>query len=526
MEYYIKEIKQNRSAPRIYLDNAQAARAGFAPGDTYEIRQEDGRRLSLIAHKDGSRTVTGRVNPKTGQKSIPVIDINSHKILSLFEGMDAVRMIVRPGAIIFLPLASEIAKEERMNRLAEKVAKHQPLLAGSLTHGVGILAHAIHTGLNRAGVKADLAFANEIREDLIDHARVHNPSWSVNTMGLAAPMQELVQDQWLMSKLPKLEILDMSLPCSGASKAGASKLGLSKMEDHEHVGHLAFAALVIISHVQPAILVLENVVSYSNSGSAQILRKQLRDMGYNIHETQVSGKDFGCIEDRVRWCMVATTEGIEFSFDNIVPAITQVTKIKDIVDESIGPDDPSWSRNEGLKAKEQRDIAAGKGFRLPIVNLEDTHVPTIRAGYQKRGSCDVQLAHPTDPDLSRLFTGDEHARLKGNSLELLGETSDAFKHRTLGQAVQERVFQPIGQRMGEALLAAKPYAQRKRVEAIRAISNGLQDGMGYSDSPQMIDIVKSVAPDVAAQAQLALDGGTVIEQPKPRRKRLGGGGIG
>ena len=54
---WIKQLGQNRGSPRIYLDGLQAVRAGFSPGDKYDI-VIDGDKLVLAANKDGSRVVS------------------------------------------------------------------------------------------------------------------------------------------------------------------------------------------------------------------------------------------------------------------------------------------------------------------------------------------------------------------------------------------------------------------------------------------------------------------------------------
>ncbi len=81
------------------------------------------------------------------------------------------------------------------------------------------------------------------------------PAASAAAVPLSAPMQELIQDTWVLDKLPKGEVMELGLPCSGASVAGKSNLGLAKMEDHPHVGHLVHAALVLIARLQPAALI-------------------------------------------------------------------------------------------------------------------------------------------------------------------------------------------------------------------------------------------------------------------------------
>lgn len=443
---WIKQIGANRGAPRIYLDGLQAIRSGFSVGDRYDI-VVDGEKVVLTANPDGSRIVSKK---KKGDTECPVIDINSRELLFIFEGMQSVRVIVQHDRVVLLPLASETRKKERLSRLRGKIMNGTPIQMGSLSHGGGILSHAIHAGLRESGIDVELAFANEIREDLIDQAAENNDSWNDQTQVLNLPMQELAQDEWLLRQLPKLEILEMGLPCSGASKAGKSKRGLSMMEDHPDVGHLVVAALIILDKTQPAYVLLENVPEYANSASAQILRHQLRDMGYSTCEAILSGKEFGCLENRVRWCLVAHTHGTTFSFDEITPKVKVVQLLGEVLDD-IPDNDPSWRSVNYLKVKERRDKADGKGFSMQFVDPSSHSVPTIRKGYAKGGSTDPRVRHPTNPELSRLLTPIEHAKIKGVPSALIDGLSATIAHQELGQGILYNPFEAVGKRIGEHL---------------------------------------------------------------------------
>src|SRR3546814_10164730 len=65
------------------------------------------------------------------------------------------------------------------------------------------------------------------------------------------------------------------------------------------------------------------------------------------------------------------------------------------------------------REKEERDIAAGKGFRMQIFQPDSTKIATLTRGYAKIRSTDPKLQHPTDPTLLRQITPVEHARIKG-----------------------------------------------------------------------------------------------------------------
>lgn len=252
--YYIKKIGQNRGAPRLWLDR-QTERAGFEPGQRFNVVVH-GQTVVLQANPDGSRIVSGK---KDGDKTNPIIDLNSRELLALFDGMSSIRVAVKQGQIFLMPLASELKKQERFGRLRQKLEAGDPLTVGSLSHGGGVLSHAIHSGLKQAGVDNRLAFANEIREELLEHASIHNDAWDENTQLLAAPLQELAFDERGVADIPKVEVMEMGLPCSGESRAGKAKRGLSQGEAHPEVGHLVVGALVILSKANPAAVVFENV---------------------------------------------------------------------------------------------------------------------------------------------------------------------------------------------------------------------------------------------------------------------------
>jgi DNA (cytosine-5)-methyltransferase 1 len=444
--YYIKKIGQNKGAPRVWLEGSQTAKAGFAPGQRFDIHVE-GQTIVLQANPDGSRVVSSK---KAGDSLNPVIDINSKELLAIFDGMSAIRVAVKEGQIYLVPLASELKKQERYKRLKTKLQTGEPLALGSLSHGGGILDHAIHSGLQAAGIDSKLAFANEIREELLEHAAIHNDAWSENTQIFAAPMQELAFDERGLANIPKTEALVMGLPCSGASKAGKAKRGLIHPESHPEVGHLVVSALVILSKSNPAIVILENVPHYANSASADILRNQLRDMGYNTHERILNGKQWGTLENRDRWVMVAVTHGIEFDFSQLIPPDARAMRLGDVL-ENVPLDDPRWSKMQYLKDKEVRDAAEGKNFKMQIFTEESEHIGTLTKGYAKVRSTDPKIQHPEDPDLLRQITPEEHARIKQVPVHLITGLSNTIAHEVLGQSVVYTPFKDLGQEVGQVL---------------------------------------------------------------------------
>lgn len=445
--YIVRKLGTHRGSPRVFLDINVMEDAGFAPGRTYNREiDSDRKRLTLSLEPNGSFVVSRK--EKSG-KLLPVIDINNSKDLGMFEGHEAIRVVIEDRKIHILPIASEAKRAERLSRLKAGL-ELDSIKTGGISFGGGVLDHAAHAGLADAGIHAELALANEIDEDLLAHATSYNDIWCKTTLGIAAPMQELVQDHAAMGRLPQVDIFCGGIPCSGASKAGKSKRGLDMMESHPVVGHLVASALMIINRINPSVVVIENVAPYADTASAQILRHHLRDSGYEVQETVLAGKDFGALEDRVRWFLVAATKGITLDISDLAPAVRPVKRLNSVL-ENIPEDAADWRTFSYLKEKEVRDQERGNCFAMQVVTPESTSCPTLRKGYQKAGSTDPLLAHPTNPDLLRQFTVAEHARIKEIPEHLVNGLGVVAGHALLGQSVTYSSVRALFNRIGQSL---------------------------------------------------------------------------
>lgn len=446
MDYLVKNVGSHRGAPRLYFQTRMLAKAGLKPATRYKLEPVPfSPTLVLKADPAGDRVVSSK---ELNGKRVPVIDINSAKDLGPFDGMQAVKVVFKEGEIRISSLASEFNARERLRRLKQKI-QHGLGMSG-VAFGGGILDHAVHTGMKDAGLQVETVMVNEIDADLVEHATEANPVVTDKTMLVAAPMQELVQDDVAMASLPRSEVVVAGIPCSGASKSGKSKNGIQIMEQHPEVGHLAASFLMVLQRLQPAVGVIENVPDYTNTASACILRSHLRDMGYTTNEVVLNSLDFGCLEQRIRWFMVFATRGIEIDLEGLAPVARPVPRVRDILDPEVDPS--RWSCMEGLRAKEIRDKAAGKGFAMQIVTAESTRVGTIGKGYAKNRSTEPKLQHPDNDSLLRLFTGDEHARIKGVDPRLVAGLPETTKHVILGQGIAYAPVVALARRIGECVM--------------------------------------------------------------------------
>ncbi|UUZ66238.1 DNA cytosine methyltransferase (plasmid) [Polaromonas sp. P1-6] len=237
------------------------------------------------------------------------------------------------------------------------------------------------------------------------------------------------------------------------------------MENHPEVGHLVASAVMLINRINPAVVVIENVTQYAATASAQILRQHLRDSGYDVHEAELKAGDFGCLENRERWFLVAATRGIELALSDLAPALKTVRSVSEIL-EDVPPDSPEWRSFDYLKQKETRDAAKGNGFAMQVVTPQSVSVPVLRKGYHKGGSTDPLLAHPENPELLRQFTVTEHARIKEVPERLVHGMNKTDGHILLGQGIAYAPVAALFKRIGEGLQKWKSTVPALREQVV------------------------------------------------------------
>ncbi|WP_420213368.1 DNA cytosine methyltransferase (plasmid) [Burkholderia aenigmatica] len=448
----LRRIGSNKGTPRLWIDGEQAMRGGFVPGVRFTAKLDQERGMVIIeASEEGGRVVSKKV---VREREIPVIDIQNEGLLGNFVrmGLSAVRIVVQLRRIFVMPISSELRAKERLDRLKAKLEREEPLVMGSFSSGVGVLDRAAHVGFAQAGIRARLAVANEIRPDCMEHAVQRNPVYDAQTILLTAPMQEVAFDDWAMAQLPKLDVFTIGIPCSGASNAGRTKRKLTCPEAHPDVGHLVVPFLAAVAKTSPSVVVVECVPGWLNTASAAIARSMLRDLGYIVHETVLHAADWNMLEHRERMCIVAVTLGLEFSFDLVERPERQARKVGEVM-EAVALDDKSWSPLTYLKEKQERDAAAGKGFKMNVVDAESEKVYTLNKTLAKRQSTGTFIRHPIDPDLLRIPTVREHARCKGVWEDLVDGVTQTFGHELLGQAVSVPPFISVFNAIGRALQA-------------------------------------------------------------------------
>lgn len=459
-----KLAQDKRGNPRIWIEGRKLAAAGFVPEARYRMTIDSKRNtVTLEVDAKGDRIVSRR---KRRDDILPIVDIANAKALASLPAGGTLRIDFAAGRVIIEPSATDRRRAQREARTMQRLKTGQPLRVGSVSTGLGVLAKALHTGMTDAGVQTELAFSVEIDPDYQDLCAQRNPVWRKDTRAISMPMQEFAFDPAAIANLEQVDILEAGIPCTAHSLAGRAKKHLAMPEHDPVAGHLVVGFLAIVAACSPTCVIVENVPQYRDGASFAILVNQLTEWGYDVQDMLLKGEEHGCLEHRTRMALVATSKGM--SAGDLLPPVALATPVLSDILEDIPDDSPLWSEMRYLRDKEERDIEAGKGFRMQILQPDATKVGTIGRGYAKVRSTEPKLAHPTNPNLLRQFTPIEHARIKGVPEQMVSDIPVTMAHEMLGQSIVAAPFAALGQMLGAEMLR---WSEGKVAKTIRPLTN-------------------------------------------------------
>lgn len=426
--------KQTKRGLRIWIEGQKLSLAGFSPDTAYTTLYDGvAKRIDLLVDPEGAKRVTK--STRNGSPR-PIIDLTSKMVDSVFEAGERLRVTFTPGHIAIELHHEAQSQSDREQRFQQRSAGGT-LLKASMFTGGGVSTEAIAEAITDSGLSSKMAWVCECETKYIEAAGQNCLAIDDDTAFLVG-MAEEIEPQLFT----EVDVLSFSMPCAGFSTAGKAK---HKQTSEQHSGTALFGVINAIKASNPAVIISENVVEAQGSPIYQLLVAELERTGYRVFEQVLDQRHTGTIEKRSRYWMVAISEGIAPESLELPEVVQNRPAISSILEAN--PDE-EWCENEYLKQKEQRDIAAGKGFRRQLITGFEDSCGTIGRFYSKKRSTEPFVVNAEG--LERLFTPVEHARVKSIPERMIEGLSKTTAHEILGQSVDYR--QPLY--LARALLAA------------------------------------------------------------------------
>lgn len=243
---------------------------------------------------------------------------------------------------------------------------------------------------------------------------------------------------------PAIGCLSLSIQCDDFGSAKAEKLKNRSLDDLSTSADMAYPALRLVEELMPASVLIENVPGFFNSAQyLQLIKPQLRRMGYFVQEQVMRGEQYGGKTLRTRGYMVASVyPGFEFP-QPTTPDGRQSFLLDDIQGFLEGCRDVSHCKavHDG--------IATGRDRHITVSSL---YSPTIMKSQSRQAKDSVYIA-----------TADGRYLLPSNALleYLNGFPSDLvtnvqsteIQSEIIGQSVEYPMHDALIRAIGEHLLA-------------------------------------------------------------------------
>ena len=421
----IQKLGRNRDTPRLWIESGRLERLGFSPGIPLEIEAAPEnlilRPAILGQNHVSSREVAG------GRR--PIIDLENASLLSGLAAYSEVKIIASFERIQVSPSHRAFAIQRA--RLCQAPFRVLETFAGG-----GTMTAALHNDERfqvRAGIEIDPLFADE---------------WQAANAGSTIIQSDIRRLH--CSELPEFDVIVGGIPCTCHSNLGRAKKGLAQKPELGEAGDLFLSVLGIINERMPAAALFENVPNFGNSLAGELLTTSLRRLGYHVYTTTLNpNAEWGEIEDRKRWLMVATLDRQFILAPPQTACSTPLTSFLDPPDESRDKADCLRIQKtiEGLRAHNARHREMGHGFAFSVVDGSEFSIPTIPKSYHKINTGPFVQT----PFGLRLLRQSEVERIHGVSLHTR-HTATALQ--ILGQGVQTRVFRQVFQQLADHLTSS------------------------------------------------------------------------
>lgn len=423
------------------MEGLRLDRIGFKPGEPYGVSYNpDNRTMVIFRDPEGPRVVSHK---KRNGFERPIIDVVNKEVTALFDQFKKGRVLFYDDHIVVGIHKEEVARANAWDDFVTNL-EGGCVTTATICVGGGISSSALKDGFSMQGIDTHTEWVIDIEPEYLQSAINNSKAIDDETIIVCGSLTDVETDL-----LTPVNVLNISLPCTGFSTSGRAKNQLKDPESHKTAGTTILRALDIIETLMPPVIINENVVPFATSATASLMAGRLRELGYNIQDN-VYGGEMGTIEDRKRSIMVATHPDLDLDLDMLVPVMTKQASVNDIL-EDIPLDDPQWRTFDYLHAKEKRDKAAGKGFSQQLILGHEDRVGVLGRGYLKGRSTEPRKQHPENPALSRLFTAIEHARLQQVPENLIEGLPRGRAHEVLGQGVSYPLFVALGSLAGRSM---------------------------------------------------------------------------
>lgn len=306
------------------------------------------------------------LNPVAGRKE-RLIEISSQELINHALGPNCmfVHLTFLQGEVIFQPVVKE------QYELLQRVDRHTKINTLVAMTG-GVDCHALEN--NNFAVDTVLSFRPQDKRDKTDYTEFDCMSVLVNSSPRVLINEDIYEIcpkrlSTLIGDTP-ITVGHFSLTCEEFSNLKNNSAKAKSLDDVDSTIDMFIPMLDILRHVKFPVLVIENVEGFINSASNDILKLQLRRLGYRVSQGVFKANQQGGNSLRKRMYLIASTLDAPITLPP--PEIVETANIWDKIIL------PNWDEIEQLDVTDTKVIKdALETGRARIINAEKGFSPTL-----------------------------------------------------------------------------------------------------------------------------------------------------
>ena len=398
-------LGKSKENARVWLQTRYLEKIGLAKSTLINIIFNKTKREIIIAKDDkGTHRVSGRSN------GLPIVDIKNKMVADTLGNVDKITVRFYSNSIVIRVSQFEQKKAERRAKRSNKAVE---IFSGAGTYS---------KFSEMAGFKLDTVVERDDRYIDIFEKNI------ANTTTICADVRDVE-----LEDLPKnATLLSMGYPCTSystsnvvlARKLKDESLSQEAVQERKDADFLSLALLDIIRHINPFLLVIEEVVAFKDSLPFEILKYALERMEYKISVQEVNAS----FTERKRLAIVAIADDEPVDLSNIqyqapVPIETHL-------------DIPVSERDfTPIEERPRESGALRKGLGIRCHLPSDTKINTVTMHWTRHTT--ASLLHPTKPHHYSDFTTNEIRRIHGLPEDFQLGDKVTIARAALGQGVAD-----------------------------------------------------------------------------------------
>lgn len=391
-------------------------------------------------HKVHSRTYSGR---RANNPLETVVEFGSQSMIDrqFPRSCERFHLEMKNQRMIFRPLVNRSANILHRFKKANPFNTFVGLTGGVDIHCLESMGFNVDVALEfRPSEKRDKDDKTEV--NLMSCLRNSSPSVVLNEDLYHVDLDRLEE---ILENRPPVGVAHYSIQCDDFSTLKNLNDKARDIDDVSTTIDQFIPVLDQVKVINPAVVIIENVIGFGRSMAGKICETQLKRMGYHVCSMEMDARDYGGVQSRKRYYLVASVAP-NFKAPKMSPRNEQLiwNRIEPLLSSCRDITDTSFIKKRATSSRAAPSITPDSTQCQTIIKSNSRGIKD--GAYLEIGG---RMLMPTDAVIKQLMSIPDDFKtdwMAGEqAIEVLGQSIDYAMHETLMSSVKAHINLSFGQ---------------------------------------------------------------------------------